>query len=131
MRQDPPELLAMITQLIGTPSVSSVTPELDQGNRAVIDLLAGWLDAAGFEVDVMPLADEPDRANLIATLGRGPGGLVLSGHTDTVPLNAGEPGYGFSGEIAEESNGMDIGPEFIMQVGSGAARTYYYGGTWR
>ena len=46
MRQDPPELLAMITQLIGTPSVSSVTPELDQGNRAVIDLLAGWLDDA-------------------------------------------------------------------------------------
>ena len=90
MRQDPPELLAMIAQLIGTPSVSSVTPGLDQGNRAVIDLLAGWLDAAGFEVDVMPLADEPDRANLIATLGRGPGGLVLSGHTDTVPWDDGD-----------------------------------------
>jgi acetylornithine deacetylase len=80
----------MIAQLIGTPSVSSVTPGLDQGNRAVIDLLAGWLDAAGFEVDVMPLADEPDRANLIATLGRGPGGLVLSGHTDTVPWDDGD-----------------------------------------
>jgi acetylornithine deacetylase len=85
MRQDPPDLLTMIAALIGTPSVSSVTPGLDQGNRAVIDLLAGWLDTAGFEVEVMPLAGEPARANLVATLGRGPGGLVLAGHTDTVP----------------------------------------------
>jgi acetylornithine deacetylase len=85
MRQDPPDLLNMIAALIGIPSVSSVTPGLDQGNRAVIDLLAGWLDAAGFDVEVMTLPGEPARANLIATLGRGPGGLVLAGHTDTVP----------------------------------------------
>jgi acetylornithine deacetylase len=77
----------MITALIGTPSISSVSPELDQGNRKVIDLLAGWLDAAGFEVELMPLPGTPAKANLIATLGRGPGGLVLSGHTDTVPFD--------------------------------------------
>ena len=93
MRQDPPELLAMITQLIGTPSVSSVTPDLDQGNRAVIDLLAGWLGDAGFDVEVMPLPGEPARATLIATLGHGPGGLVLSGHTDTVPWDDGDWQY--------------------------------------
>ena len=29
----------------------------------------------------------PNKANLIATLGSGPGGLVLAGHTDTVPCN--------------------------------------------
>ena len=34
----------------------------------------------------MPLAD-PRKANLIATLGSGPGGLVLAGHTDTVPCD--------------------------------------------
>ena len=89
MRQDPPDLLGMIAALIGTPSVSSVTPDHDQGNRAVIDLLAGWLDDAGFEVEIMPLAGEPARANLVATLGRGPGGLVLAGHTDTVPWDEG------------------------------------------
>ena len=93
MRQDPPELLAMIAQLIGTPSVSSVTPDLDQGNRAVIDLLAGWLGDAGFDIEVMPLPGEPARANLIATLGHGPGGLVLSGHTDTVPWDDGDWQY--------------------------------------
>ena len=90
MRQGPPDLLTMIAHLIGTPSVSSVSRELDQGNRAVIDLLAGWLEAAGFTVEVMALADRPDKANLIATLGQGPGGLVLSGHTDTVPWDEGE-----------------------------------------
>ena len=89
MRQDPPDLLGMIAALIGTPSVSSVTPDHDQGNRAVIDLLAGWLDDAGFAVEIMPLAGEPARANLVATLGRGPGGLVLAGHTDTVPWDEG------------------------------------------
>ena len=90
MRQNPPDLLAMIARLIGTPSVSSVSRDLDQGNRAVIDLLAGWLEDAGFAVEVMALDGEPDRANLIATLGRGPGGLVLSGHTDTVPWDDGD-----------------------------------------
>jgi acetylornithine deacetylase len=79
----------MIARLIGTPSVSSVSHDLDQGNRAVIDLLAGWLEDAGFGIEVMPVPGTPGRANLIATLGRGPGGLVLSGHTDTVPWDAG------------------------------------------
>jgi acetylornithine deacetylase len=35
----------------------------------------------------MELPGRPGKANLIATLGSGPGGLVLSGHTDTVPCS--------------------------------------------
>jgi acetylornithine deacetylase len=107
MRQDPPDLLTMIAALIGTPSVSSVTPGLDQGNRAVIDLLAGWLEAAGFEVEVMALAGEPARANLVATLGRGPGGLVLAGHTDTVPWD--EDGWQHDPFSLSETNGRLYG----------------------
>ena len=79
-------LLHMLQQLINCNSISSVNPGIDQGNRAVIDLLANWLDELGFEIEIMPLAD-PRKANLIATFGRGPGGLVLSGHTDTVPCD--------------------------------------------
>ncbi len=79
----------MISALIGAPSVSCVDPAIDQGNRAVTELLAGWLEAAGFAVEIMPLPGEPARANLIATLGSGPGGLVLAGHTDTVACDAG------------------------------------------
>ncbi|HUT40422.1 MAG TPA: acetylornithine deacetylase [Gammaproteobacteria bacterium] len=84
-----PSLLDMIGGLIGTPSISCVDPALDQGNRAVIDLLAVWLESAGFVVEVMPLPGTPAKANLIATLGSGPGGLVLAGHTDTVPYDQG------------------------------------------
>ena len=73
--------------LIGTPSVSSVSPEFDQSNRPVIDLLANWLADLGYQIDIMPLPNQPQKANLIATLGQGPGGLVLSGHTDTVPFD--------------------------------------------
>lgn len=78
-----------LRQLVGTPSVSSTDPRWDQGNRAVIDLLANWLADMGFRVEVQPLTPRGDKANLIATLGSGPGGLVLAGHTDTVPFDEG------------------------------------------
>lgn len=84
-----PPLLDMIAELVRTPSVSSVHPELDQGNRDIINLLADWLECAGFGIEIQPLPGRPDKANLIATLGTGPGGLVLAGHTDTVPFDAG------------------------------------------
>jgi acetylornithine deacetylase len=84
-----PDLMSMIDALVATPSISSVNPELDQGNRAVIDLLADWLAARGYAIEVMPVPGHPGKANLIATLGRGPGGLVLAGHTDTVPYDEG------------------------------------------
>jgi len=82
-----PTVLESLRALIGTPSISSVSPEFDQSNRAVIDLLANWLGDLGFGIEIMPLPTQPHKANLIATLGKGPGGLVLSGHTDTVPCD--------------------------------------------
>ena len=95
-------LLDHIRQLIAVPSVSSVSPLLDQSNRPVIDLLAGWLEQAGFAVRIEPLPQRPDKANLIATLGSGPGGLGLAGHTDTVPYDAGRWRYDpFGGTIAD------------------------------
>ena len=80
-----PSIMEMIRGLIATPSVSCVTPDLDQSNRPVIELLAHWLEGLDFAVDIMGLAD--NKANLIATRGRGDGGLVLAGHTDTVPYD--------------------------------------------
>lgn len=82
-----PKLLQMIAELIGAPSVSSVTPDLDQSNRGVVDLLAGWLETLGFRIAIQPVARQPEKVNLIAVLGEGPAGLVLSGHTDTVPFD--------------------------------------------
>jgi acetylornithine deacetylase len=95
-------LLDRIRQLIATPSVSSVSPSFDQSNRPVIDLLAGWLEATDFAVRIEPLPGRADKANLIATLGQGPGGLVLAGHTDTVPFDAGRWRHDpFGGTLAD------------------------------
>ncbi len=86
-----PGLMESFKQLIATPSVSSVDPALDQSNRAVVDLLAGWLEDLGLKVELMPVAGSvvngEEKVNLIACLGEGEGGLVLSGHTDTVPYD--------------------------------------------
>jgi acetylornithine deacetylase len=74
-------------ELIRLPSVSSIDPAHDQSNRKVIDALANWLDALGFTCEIMPVSDNPEKCNLIAKLGEGSEGLVLSGHTDTVPYD--------------------------------------------
>lgn len=84
-----PDVRSMIAELIATPSVTSRSdPDLDTSNRAVVERIAGWLDELGFHTDMRPLPGDPDKYNLIATLGRGSGGLVLAGHADTVPWDA-------------------------------------------
>ncbi len=82
-----PGPIELLTQLVGLPSVSSTSAEWDMGNRAVIDLLAGYLETLGFAIEIQTLNASGSKANLIATLGSGPGGLVLAGHTDTVPYD--------------------------------------------
>ena len=83
-----PELVPMLRTLVASPSVSSADARFDQSNRQVVDHLATWLEDLGFAVEIRPLAGQPHKANLVATLGRGTDGLVLAGHTDTVPCDA-------------------------------------------
>ena len=82
-------IIQQLDQLISIPSVSSTDASWDQGNRAVVDLLASWLTDMGFKAEIVPVNEDGSKANLIATRGSGPGGLVLSGHTDTVPFDEG------------------------------------------
>ena len=82
-----PDTLTMMRDLISIPSVSSVSPDIDMGNMAVVELLAEWLRDLSFSVEILPLKSSPQKANLVASLGYGPGGLVLAGHTDTVPFD--------------------------------------------
>jgi acetylornithine deacetylase len=77
----------MLTALVSEPSVSSTTPAIDRSNLRVIEHLANWLDNLGFHTELMPLPGAPHKANLVATLGTGEGGVVLAGHTDTVPFD--------------------------------------------
>jgi acetylornithine deacetylase len=98
MRRNAPAMKEALAALVAVPSVSSARDELDQPNRPVIDLLAGWLEDLGFAAHVRPIdpalaGGRKGKANLVATLGEGQGSgdaaLVLAGHTDTVPYDAG------------------------------------------
>ena len=102
-----PPLIDCMHALIASPSVSSVSPAWDQGNFGVIDLLDQWLKALGFETRVLPIAGYPDKYNLVASAGRGPGGLVLAGHTDTVPFDEGR--WRFDPFRVEERDGRLYG----------------------
>ncbi len=78
----------MIAQLVAVPSVSSGDPALDTSNRGVVELLADWATSLGFAVRIDEVPGAVDKYNLVARLGQGEDGLVLSGHTDTVPYDA-------------------------------------------
>lgn len=82
-----PKFTHMLGQLLSTNSISSFDEHWDNGNLAVINTLAEWLEALGFKCEIQPLPSHPSKANLIATIGAGDGGLVLAGHTDTVPFD--------------------------------------------
>ncbi len=83
----PPTIRDMVARLISLPSISSASPDWDHSNEAVVQTLADWLKPLGFATEILPVPGMPGKFNLVATLGSGPGGLVLSGHTDTVPFD--------------------------------------------
>ncbi len=82
-----PALKPLIKQLLSTPSISCTSADIDQGNLHVINLLANWFESLGFQCEIQTLDAKKNKANLIATLGSGNNGLVLAGHTDTVPFD--------------------------------------------
>lgn len=84
-----PRLRQQLAELTAIPSVSCTIAEHDMANLPVIETLANWFQSAGFDCEIMPVA--PGKANLIAVRkGTDPdaeGGLVLAGHSDTVPFD--------------------------------------------
>ncbi|PCJ28227.1 MAG: acetylornithine deacetylase [SAR86 cluster bacterium] len=82
------DLLTQLGEVVSLPSISSANTEIDTSNKPVIDYLANKFESLGFSCEIIPCSPEENgKFNLIATLGSGPGGLVLAGHTDTVPLD--------------------------------------------
>ena len=71
------------------PSISATDAKTDQSNEALINLLANWLEILGFSIEIQPVPETRGKFNLLATLGSGTGGLLLCGHTDTVPFDEG------------------------------------------
>ena len=87
MQTSIPPLLTMISELIATPSITCVDPRLDQSNANVIHILANWCQTMGFDTHVLTVNEQTKKYNLVAQLGSGSGGLMLAGHTDTVPYD--------------------------------------------
>ncbi|MGM0906882.1 MAG: acetylornithine deacetylase [Pseudomonadota bacterium] len=83
-----PSFFSMYQQLIAQPSISATDPKWDQSNQKVIHLLAEWLELLGFDCEINELNSQQGKYNLLARRGAGSGGLLLSGHTDTVPYDA-------------------------------------------
>ncbi|ASK54339.1 acetylornithine deacetylase [Vibrio tarriae] len=86
-----PSFLEVYEGLISTSSISSTDVRWDEGNEQVIAKLADWLSALGFSIQIEQVA--PNKQNLIAKLGSGEGGLLLAGHSDTVPFDEGRWNY--------------------------------------
>ncbi|MBL4868437.1 MAG: acetylornithine deacetylase [Pseudomonadales bacterium] len=82
-----PSLMTMLSEIIAEPSISSTSPSYDTSNQSVVEKLDSWLTDLGFHCETLLVPNSKNKYNLIATLGKGDGGLVLAGHTDTVPCN--------------------------------------------
>lgn len=82
-----PNFTQALTQLIASPSISSTQESWDQGNLPVIQLLAYWFEQLGFEITIEAVPLSRNKYNLLAKLGTGEGGLLLAGHSDTVPFD--------------------------------------------
>jgi len=82
-----PNFTDSLTQLIASASISSTQPSWDQGNLNVIQLLATWFEQLGFSIDIQAVPQTRNKYNLLAKLGNGEGGLLLAGHSDTVPYD--------------------------------------------
>ncbi len=80
-------LWQQLDHVVSLASVSSANSALDMSNKPVIDYLANQFETLGFSCELIPSDTTGRKFNLLASIGSGPGGLVLAGHTDTVPLN--------------------------------------------
>lgn len=82
-----PSFLDMYAELVAVPSISATKPALDHSNRTILEKIAGWCESIGFKTVLIPIPGYSDKFNLLAKIGEGTGGLVLSGHSDTVPCD--------------------------------------------
>jgi len=82
-----PNFTNALKELILSPSISSTDEKWDLGNKEIIHLLASWFEVLGFSISIQKVPHTRDKYNLLAKLGSGEGGLLLAGHSDTVPFD--------------------------------------------
>lgn len=89
-----PSFIEIYNELITIPTISNVADaKLDYSNKLLVEKLANWLADLGFKIILTPIPNTRDKYNLLATYSNNTndtlGGLLLSGHTDTVPFDEG------------------------------------------
>jgi len=84
-----PPFIELYRALIAIPSISATDSALDQSNETLINVLAGWFRDLDFKVEIQPVPNTRNKFNMLARTGDGAGGLLLAGHTDTVPYDDG------------------------------------------
>jgi acetylornithine deacetylase/succinyl-diaminopimelate desuccinylase-like protein len=77
-RVDRAEIVSLAKELVAIPSPSGE-------ERAVMEFVAGWCAARGLSHQL--LAHDPDRPNVVVSIGDGGPTLVMNGHLDTVPVS--------------------------------------------
>ena len=98
MTQPAPTSIEMLKRLVAFDTTSR------NSNLDLIRYIQGYLDDFGVESTLVP-NDEGTKANLYASIGPGvPGGIVLSGHTDVVPID-GQPWATNPWDLTEKPDG--------------------------
>jgi acetylornithine deacetylase len=75
--------------IIKTPSISAFDEKFDQSNKPLIDILSAWFSELGFSITIQLVPGTRNKFNMLAKIGSGEGGLLLCGHSDTVPYDEG------------------------------------------
>ena len=82
--------IALLGRLVAAHSVSSKDPTIDVSNRAASAVVAEMLEEFGMEVSWQQVPELSDKHNVLGAAGPatdGVSGLLLAGHTDTVPFD--------------------------------------------
>lgn len=81
--------LDVYEKIISIPSISAIEESIDQSNKPIIDYLSNLFADLGFRISIQKVPNARNKYNLLAQLGSGQGGLLLAGHSDTVPFDEG------------------------------------------
>ena len=74
-------------KIIGAKSVSSTDPAIDTSNKKACDVVSQMLEEYGFSIQTQQVPKLTEKYNILASIGpeQPNKGLLLAGHTDTVP----------------------------------------------
>ncbi|WP_348769460.1 acetylornithine deacetylase [Buchnera aphidicola] len=86
MKRKIPYFIEIFKSLIKIPTISSKKKAIDQSNKVFIDLLSNYFEELNFEIKIQNIP-HTNKFNMLSSCGVGKGGILFSGHTDTVDFD--------------------------------------------